>query len=217
MTVPYPRPSRRVIVLLDVALVGWLLVWFAIAVSVAREVQGLAELSDTAAIAGAAIERTGQAIVGLQEAPFVGERVADVGAAIERAGESTRASARSSRDSIRDLTALLGISIALIPTLPLAALYVPLRIAWLRERGAMRRRLLRCHSDAVFKEFLARRAVQTLSFERLLAVSTDPWRDLEIGRYDDLARASRSWRLSFSSPSSGGSGTRRGHAPCERR
>jgi hypothetical protein len=37
-------------------------------------------------------------------------------------------------------------------------------------------------------EFLARRAVINFSYDRLLSASPQPYRDLEEGRYDALAR-----------------------------
>jgi hypothetical protein len=97
-------------------------------------------------------------------------------------------SGRDSRDSTENLSVLLALSIALIPTLPLLGLYLPLRWAWTNDARAVRRALKLAPADPLLVEFLARRAVSNFSYDRLLAVSPQPFRDLEEGRYDSLAR-----------------------------
>ena len=86
------------------------------------------------------------------------------------------------------MSVLLALSIALIPTLPLLGLYLPLRWAWTNDARAVRRALRRAPTDPLLVEFLARRAVSNFPYDRLLAVSPQPFRDLEEGRYDALAR-----------------------------
>ena len=56
------------------------------------------------------------------------------------------------------------------------------------EARAVRRALRFRPDDPLLTEFLARRAVVNFSYDRLLAVSQQPYRDLEEGRYDELAR-----------------------------
>ena len=73
------------------------------------------------------------------------------------------------------------------PTLPLLGLYLPLRWAWTNDARAVRRALKRAPTDPLLVEFLARRAVSNFPYDKLLAVSPQPFRDLEEGRYDLLA------------------------------
>ncbi|MGH3452660.1 MAG: hypothetical protein ACRDQW_18550, partial [Haloechinothrix sp.] len=75
------------------------------------------------------------------------------------------------------------------PTLPLLALYLPMRLAWRRQVRAVRRALERGPDDLAVDEFLAWRAVLNLPYDRLREVSADPWRDLEAGRYRKLGDA----------------------------
>jgi hypothetical protein len=133
------------------------------------------------------IAGTGDLLSSLQEVPFVGGRVGDVAERVKEAGRNARVSGRASRDSTENLSALLALAIGLIPTLPLLGLYAPLRIAWTREARAVRRSLATAPSDRVLKEYLARRAVASLSFQELLAVTKDPFGDLDEGRFDALA------------------------------
>ncbi len=163
--------------------------WILLAFAIAREVRGLGELSDTVDVAGVATEETGRAVRLLERLPFVGEDLDRVGVRAEEAGASARASGRSSRESIEDLSILLGLAIALLPILPALALYLLFRIGAAREAAAVRRGLRDVGDDPLFREFLARRAVQHLPYRRLRKVSVNPWRDLEAGDHAALARA----------------------------
>ncbi|MGH3031706.1 MAG: hypothetical protein ACRDNE_13280 [Gaiellaceae bacterium] len=190
MALVFPRtPRRSTRVLLDVVALLWVAAWIVVGLWVAREVKGLADLSRTVIAAGLALEEAGQALQALDGVPFVGEDVGDVGERTERAGESARLSGGSSRESVESLSVLLGVSIAVAPTLPLLALYLPMRLAWRRQVGAVRRALERAPDDAAVDEFLAWRAVLNLPYDQLRQASADPWRDLEAGRYRKLGDA----------------------------
>jgi hypothetical protein len=184
----FPTAGVRLIRLLDVVAVLWVVLWVVLALLVGREVRNLRELSDTVVTAGVAIEETGGLVRNLGSIPFVGGQVSTVADQVEEAGRSAQASGRDSRDSTENLSVLLALSIALIPTLPLLGLYLPLRWAWTNDARAVRRALKREPTDPLLVEFLARRAVSNFSYDRLLAVSPKPFRDLEEGRYDSLAR-----------------------------
>jgi hypothetical protein len=43
--------------------------------------------------------------------------------------------------------------------------------------------------DSRFQEFLARRAVENLPYEEIMAVSEQPWEDMKQGRFRALAEA----------------------------
>lgn len=188
MGIAFPTPGARLVRVLDAAAVAWLALWIVLAVLVAREVRELQGLSDTVVTAGVAVEETGKLVRSLGSIPFVGGRVSEVAAQVEEAGRSAQLSGADSRQSTNDLAVLLGLSIGLIPTLPLLGLYLPLRWTWTREARAVRRALRRSPDDSRLREFLARRAVATFPYDRLLEVSDDPYRDLEQGRHGALAQ-----------------------------
>lgn len=87
---------------------------------------------------------------------------------------------------------LLGVSIALIPTLPLLATYLPTRYAAAHERRALRRAVDSGRSDAL-DELLARRALVHLPYHRLRRVSDDPVGHVHRGRHCALADAELEW------------------------
>jgi hypothetical protein len=187
MGIAFPLPGVRLIRALDLAVAVWVVAWVVLALLVGREVRDLRQLSDTVVVAGVAIEETGDLVESLGSVPFVGGRVGEVANRVRAAGRSAQASGRDSRDSTENLSILLALSIGLIPTLPLLGLYAPLRVTWTREARAVRRALAASSPDPVLKEFLARRAVLNLPYQELRAVSPDPFRDLEEGRFDELA------------------------------
>jgi hypothetical protein len=168
-----PRPAVRR--LLDAAVLLWAVGWIVVGVLVAREVQALAELSDTVVVAGDALGDAGRALESLESVPFVGENIRDVGERTERAAESARASGRASRESIDSLSLLLGIAIALGPSLPLVALYLPMRLAWNRDLRSLRRALTAFPGEPGLEEYLARRAAFALPYERLHVTTAAPW------------------------------------------
>ena len=181
--------SSRSIRVIDLAVVVWILAWIVVGLLVGREVSNLRQLSDTVVSAGHAFEETGQALQPLERLPFVGPDLVRVRGRIEAAGRSAVASGVASRDSTSRLRILLGLSIILIPTVPLAAVYVPLRLSWARDVQAVRRSLRRAGDDPLFTEFLARRALQHLPYHRLREISPNPWADVASGEHAALASA----------------------------
>lgn len=164
-------PSRRVRLLVDVALVGWLVAWIVIGVQVGSEVRGLSELSDTVVLAGGAIEQTGDLLEQVGRIPILGQPVGDLADRIRETGRSAQVSAAESRGSVEDLSVLLALSIALIPTIPSAGIWLALRLRWRRDRVAVRRAL----SAGVpgLDGLLAERARHTLPFDTVLGLGDD--------------------------------------------
>src|SRR5919108_4918062 len=122
---PLPRGLRLAV---DAALVGWVIAWVVIGLQVGREAAQLGELSDTVVLAGQAIEQTGDLLDEVGSIPVLGEPVGDLADSIRRTGASARQNAAATRESVDDLSVLLTVSIALIPTIPLAAVWIPLRL-----------------------------------------------------------------------------------------
>jgi hypothetical protein len=175
--------------LLDAVAVAWVAVWLAAGVLLAREVRELTEISTTLEQAAGAIEDTGRGLNQLADVPFIGGQIAAVAERVEETGTRTRRSAIETRDSVESLSFALGAVTALMPSLLLLALYVPLRLLWHRESAAVRRALRRDPSGRALQEFLARRAAATLPYSQLQRLSENPWRDLQEERYDRLADA----------------------------
>jgi hypothetical protein len=177
--------------IVDLLVVAWVAAWLLLGARVHDEVEGLRELSSTISQAGGAVEKTGRALGDL-DIPFVGDRIDRTANEVTAVGRETRISGRTARDSIADLSTLLGLSVALIPSSAILLVYLPARLGRVRERRALRRLLARFGDDPAFERLLADRALRTMSYRRLQgAAGPRPWDDLAAGRYGDLAAAER--------------------------
>jgi hypothetical protein len=165
--------SARAMRRLNVALAIWALFWIGVAIYTAYEVAALRTLSHTVVKAGAATESTGQALAAVGHLPFVGGRISRLAAQAIAAGASARTSGASTATTIDRLAVLFGMAIALIPTVPLLALYLPLRLSWRRDRKAVLRAIARWDGEPGLEAFLAQRALAHLPFEELRELGYD--------------------------------------------
>lgn len=175
----YPRTlSARTLRRLDAFLVVWAAVWIAVAAYTANEVQVLRDLSGTMVATGAAVDTVGKALQGISSLPLIGGQVSTLANQVRAAGESAAQSGAATRNSVDNLSALLGISIGLIPIVPALVLYVPLRLGWRREQRAVVDAVRRYGTDASLEEYLARRALNNLPYHEIREISEDPWHGL---------------------------------------
>jgi hypothetical protein len=116
----------------------------------------------TAERSGRAVEEVGRTLDAL-DLPLIGDRIDAAAQAVTEAGESTVASARRTRESVSDLRVLLGLSVGLIPISPVLLIYLPLRLACLRERRALRALRLRAQTDPDLDRLLQLRTLETLT------------------------------------------------------
>lgn len=115
-------------------MLAWSGAWVVMGLAVADEVRGLQKLSDTVVAVGQAAEGTAATLRTLQELPLVGEQVRGPAQQVQEAGRSAIESGRASRESAQNLSVLLGITIAVIPSTPLMFLLL-LRFAGRPDRG----------------------------------------------------------------------------------
>jgi hypothetical protein len=165
--------SARAMRILNVAIAIWAAFWIGIAAYTAYEVAALRTLSRTISQAGAATVSTGHALAALNGLPFVGGKIGGLAAQAIAAGASARASGGSVAATIDQLAVLLGIAIALVPTVPLLALYVPLRLSWRRDRRAIRKAVAQWDGEPGLEAFLAHRAAAQLPFHELRRLGYD--------------------------------------------
>jgi hypothetical protein len=137
---------------LDVSLGVWVLLWLVAAVVVASSIKqledgaaavvtagdGLQETSAGLQRAAGGLHETADALDAIDQLPFVpgnpGSAVERTAADVERFAVRVRATADDARaagtdaqDSARTLAIVLGLAIALVPTVPFVALYLLLR------------------------------------------------------------------------------------------
>jgi len=176
--------------LLDGAVAVWVAVWIALGIAVGANVARLTDLSHTVTSDGVAIQTVGQSLGVLADVPLVGGRLFSRAAReVQAAGTSAVDSGRSSASAVDALSVLLAVVVALLPAVPVLGFYLPLRLARRREARAIRRTIRAHGSDPAFRAFLARRALETLGYDRLLKVTPAPWVALESAPRAALAAA----------------------------
>ena len=179
------RLRQRSIVAIDLLVVLWTVAWLALGIAVGSFVGRLGAVGDGMENTGRAIGRAGDAIDQLSDVPLVGEGFATVAQEIQGIGRETVQNGRSVEDDVDSLALLIGAGLALGPTLPILALWVPPRVSRERERHTLRKSLK--SDDRVALAYLANRAVATRLFRELRKASDDPVADLAAGRYEALA------------------------------
>jgi len=155
--VPLLGIRRRTIHVLDVALVVWIAVWLLLAARLHEDVSGLTELSDGAVAAGRALASTAEALEVIQGIPFIDREVAELQANVRDAARRTTRAGNASRAEIRTYARLTAATVALGPTVPPLLLYLPLRLAWSRDRRSVARAL--AAGDRALPRYLAHRAL----------------------------------------------------------
>lgn len=112
---------------LNAALVGWVIAWVVFAAVVGVEVWQLDLLGTSVAQNARALGATSDSLGSLSDLPLVGDRVGGVASEIRKAAAQTEAEALASRGRFHGLAILLGLIVALVPTLPIVVIYLAYR------------------------------------------------------------------------------------------
>lgn len=187
-----PRPLRSwtspTYRTLDSLLLAWCLLWVVTGVLTGRAVWALTDLGDTLERSGRAIDEAGAALEGLADVPVVGDATGEVGAQVRARAQDVVVSAQRARDDVQRLALLLGGAVALLPTTPLVAVYLPARLRFARDVADTRRAVDSEPREAV-DAWLAQRAVAHLPLAALRDFTATPLADARAGRHDALAAA----------------------------
>jgi hypothetical protein len=179
------RLSQRTVMAVDMLLLAWVILWVWVGVETAQRVGSLRSLGDGVVSAGQATSDVADAIGGLADLPVIGSAFDAVADAIGGVGDATTDLGTSGQRAVDRSAALMGWALALAPTVPFLAIWVPVRVARERERSSIRRGL--GADDAAMLAYLAHAAVTSRPFPELLAVTNDPMGDLEAHRFRALA------------------------------
>ena len=183
------RADHRNVALMDGVAVFWVVLWLVIAGLTGYEVWSLTRLADSAEVSARAADSAGQALETLSEIPLVGEQPGELGSEVRAAAADVEGSASQTREDVRRLAVLLGVSIFLIPSSPVLGFYLPARLRRRREIKGLRRHLDGGRPDASLESYLAHQALANLTYSEVMAVTRDPAGDVRAGRYGGLARA----------------------------
>lgn len=180
------RMSHHRIVGIDFLVIAWVLLCLMLGVGATKRINHIGALGDGLVSAGDSVSGVGGAIAGLEDTPLVGGAFGAVADKIDALGGATAQQGRNGKEAIWKAALGIGILITLLPTLPLLAIWIPIRVSIERERASLRASL-KANEPGVW-EFLALQAVDDMSFKDLRKISADPWEDIRQGRYEALAQ-----------------------------
>jgi len=174
---------------IDIGVIVWVVVWVALGVLMWHDVRAQTQLSGDVIKVGAAVKDTGQALGVVGGLPLVGGSIGDFAARIEKMGAEVAADGRDSQGGVERIAVIAGLGVGVLPAAMILFLYMPVRVRWRRYVGAVADALPGSSGDPAFEQYLARRAADTLPWDRLRALSADPWEAIAGGDYRALADA----------------------------
>ncbi len=181
--------SARAFRRLDIALVVWIVFCLVLGGLLAYDVHRVDRLASTLVTTTSALSQTADAFGIVGAIPFVGTGLKATVDQIKAKADEAQAGAEETQTAIERVSIWAGIAVAVIPSVLMLALYLPVRRSWSRSVAGVRRSLATGGDQTGLDAYLARRAIAALPFDRLSAISDDPWGDVEAGRTRALADA----------------------------
>ena len=181
-------PSGRTLRRWDLATAVYVLASLAVGAIAGWQIWSLADLHRSLLEAADALTLTARAIGLVGEVPVVGAGADQLAGSITDTAEEVRRNAVTVRTQMHALAVVVGVAVALLPTVPLVAVYLPLRVARAREVAGLKRKLAG-PVDPMLVEHLAHAALNRVPYSELRHVSGRPWQDVEQGRHRPLAAA----------------------------
>ncbi len=173
----------------DGVVLFWVVFWLAVGAWTGYQLWQLTGLAASTIDSGHSLGQAADALQRLSSIPIIGDRTGALGDQVGSTADQIVASGQQADRSIRGLSVLLGVAVAVAPTGAVLMFYLPARLARRRESRAVRESLGHEESAAPLLALLAHRAVGSLSPTELLAITADPQGDLAAGRHDALATA----------------------------
>ena len=173
MTSPIWQISDRTLRRSDAAAAAWVVTWIVVGLAVAYEIWRFTALSDSTVNSGEALARAGEGLSGLADVPVLGPRSQELGQQLSTTAEQIVTSGQEAGASIRGLSILIGLAVALIPAGSALALYLPYRRQRNRDTAAIVHALRRGGLTPRLTQYLAERAVARVPADILLATRAD--------------------------------------------
>jgi hypothetical protein len=187
---------------------GYVVASLAVGAAGEWQIWSLAELHRSLLEAADALTLTARAVGLVGEVPVVGAD--QLASGITDTAEEVRRNAVTVRGQVHVLAVVVGVAVVLLLTVPLVAVYLPLRVARAREVAGLKRKLAGW-TDPMLVEHVADAALSRVPFAELRHVSGQPWQDVEQGRHRPVAVAELT-RLGLRPPA-GWAGTGGGSEP----
>ncbi len=173
----------------DGVMTFWVVFWLVVGVWTGYQLWQLTGLASSTVDSGRALQSAGRALVNMADLPVIGDKTGEIGANVVATATGIVEGGAQADRSIRGLSVLIGLTVALAPVGPVILFYLPSRLAFGREVAHIGQALREDPGSTALRAHLAGRAVASLGYARLRELSENPWGDLASGRHDALARA----------------------------
>lgn len=178
---------QHTVLLRDAFVTFWVVLWATVGFLTALQVWSLSTVRDAAFASARAADTAGRGLQEISRLPLVPDGPGELGEQVRSAARETRASASQIEEDLRQLALLLGVAVALVPSAPLLAGYLPDRLRRVRAARVVREELDTQGRSAALDAYLAHQLVTRLTLEELRAVSADPVGDVVRGDHAPLA------------------------------
>lgn len=105
----------------------WCVLWLVVGVWTGYELWQLSDLGEAVAGSGRALDSAGSALESLGRVPVVGDTTAELGTEVRANGAQIVTGAADAGSALRRLAVLLGLTISVVPSVPVLALHAALR------------------------------------------------------------------------------------------
>jgi hypothetical protein len=166
---------------LDVAIAVWVVLWIVVGVLAAVEINRVGALGDPVVRTADGLQKTADSLGALSSVPLIGGSLGGVVKQVDATAVATRTQVAAAKTTVRNVGLIVGIGAAAGPAALALLLYLPLRLYWRREVGDVRRALAADPNDPALGRYLARRALDGMSFAQVKAWTGDPWQEAETG------------------------------------
>jgi hypothetical protein len=181
------RMTHRRIVAIDVLVIAWVLLCLGLGIAVTKRINQLGAFGDGLVNAGESIGSVGDWVAILGDVPLLGGGIDAIAERIDDLAASTVEQGEAGKEAVWRTALGVGVLLTLLPTLPVLAYWVPVRVSLERERASLRAALLA--GDPGVWEYLSRQAADDMPYRKVRAITEDPWEDVRHGRHEALARA----------------------------
>ena len=107
----------------DLVVVAWAVLWVAVALAVVQNTRDVAKLGGTVSQTGSAVNQIG-GLIG--DIPLLPSDVSGASGSVQAAGASAEVNGTEGQDAANRLGIYLGLAIAILPSVPIIGLYLPI-------------------------------------------------------------------------------------------
>lgn len=151
----------------DGIVVFWVVFWIVMGAAIGVTIWSLSGLADSTVESGRALDSAGQALEGIGRVPVIGDGPGEFGTQVRATASGIVQNGEQAGHSLKILAVLLGVSIAVVPSVPVIGFYLPFRLARRHDVRQIRTALQAGGLTPQLQQYLAGRAGVNLTFAQV--------------------------------------------------